>query len=278
MASPKDRVREHWEAETAGIRYGDGSEPESFYRSIEESRYQLEPFIPAFAQFESYAGKRILEVGVGGGTDFSQFVRCGALATGIDLTAAGIGHTARRLKTLGHPSNACVLAQADVESLPIRDNAVDLVYSWGVVYHTPATELALAEIIRVLKPVGTLKAMIYHTPSWTCWLLWVRHALLKFKPFMSPRQCVYKYLESPGTKAYTIAEAKNLFAAAGFTAINIRTELSPGDLLTIKASQRYQGALYRVIWGLYPRWLVRATGRRWGLYMLITAQKPDGPA
>jgi hypothetical protein len=77
-------VRQHWEAETAGIRYGDGEDPESFYRSIEERRYLLEPYIPAFARFDTSNGKRILEVGVGGGVDFSQFVQNGAQAVGVD--------------------------------------------------------------------------------------------------------------------------------------------------------------------------------------------------
>ncbi len=93
----KDRVRDHWEAEVCGIRYGEGLETETFYRSIKQKRYFLEPYIPPFAQFEHYAWKRVLQIGVGGEVGFSQFVRHGAFATGVDLTKAGIAHTARRL-------------------------------------------------------------------------------------------------------------------------------------------------------------------------------------
>ena len=270
----KEQLREHWETETAGIRYGESTEAEEFYRSIEEYRYVLEPFIPTFAQFEDYDSKRVLEIGTGGGVDFFQFVRHGALAAGVDLTAAGIAHTARRLQTLRYQSDAYYLAQADAENLPFQDSTFDLVYSWGVLHHTPDTERAFAEAFRVLKSGCPLKAMIYHTPSWTGWMLWIRHALSRGRPHVSPRRCVYEYLESPGTKVYTVAEAKRLIEGVGFRNVHIKTKLGHGDLLTIKPSQRYQGLLYRATWLLYPRLLVRLFGDRFGLCMLITGQKP----
>ena len=77
----KEQIKQHWETETAGVRYGEGEDTEGFYRSIEHARYLLEPYVPFFAQFDDYAGKRVLEVGIGGGVDFSQFVRHGALVT-----------------------------------------------------------------------------------------------------------------------------------------------------------------------------------------------------
>lgn len=271
----KERVRQHWEAETAGIRYGEGVEPEGFYRSIEQQRYLLEPYIPSFAQFELYSGKRVLEIGVGGGTDFCRFVRHGACATGVELTAAGIDHTRRHLQALHYQQKStALLVQADAENLPFRDNTFDLAYSWGVVHHTPDSMRALSEAFRVLKPGASLKAMIYHMPSWTCWMLWLRYALLAGRPLVAPRRCAYENLESPGTKVYSVAEAKQMLSDLKFTNIWISTKLGPSDLLAIKASHRYRGLAYRLAWGLYPRWLVRLLGDRFGLYMLLLAQKP----
>jgi ubiquinone/menaquinone biosynthesis C-methylase UbiE len=270
----KEQVRKHWETETAGIRYGEGTDTESFYRSIEQQRYLLEPVIPSFAHFEGYAGKRILEIGIGGGVDFSRFVHHGALATGVDLTQGGIAHTLERLNALNRQGRTYYLSQADAENLPFKDNRFDLVYSWGVMHHTPDTERALAEAFRVLRQGAHLKAMIYHTPSWTGWMLWVRYALLAGRPLLSPRRCVYEQLESPGTKAYSVTEAEHMLEKLGFKIVQVTTKLGPGDLLTIKASKRYQGLAYRLIWTLYPRWLVRLLGDRFGLYLLIMAQKP----
>jgi len=270
----KEQIKQHWETETAGVRYGEGEDTEGFYRSIEHARYLLEPYVPFFAQFDDYAGKRVLEVGIGGGVDFSQFVRHGALATGVDLTQGGIGHTVRRLNALSHRERTYCLAQADAENLPFKDNSFDLVYSWGVMHHTPDTERALAEAFRVLRQGAHLKAMIYHIPSWTGWMLWVRYALLAGRPLLKPRGCVYEQLEGGGTKAYTVTEAEHMLDKSGFKIVQITTKLGPGDLLTIKASKKYQGLAYRLVWTLYPRWLVRVLGDRFGLYLLIMAQKP----
>ena len=271
----KKQVKQHWETETAGIRYGEGVDIETFYRTVEEQRYHLEPYIPGFAQFERYTAEHVLEIGVGGGVDFSQFVHHGALATGVDLTSAGIAHTGQRLKALNREADAYHLVQADAENLPFREDTFRLVYSWGVMHHSPDTERAFAEAFRVLRPGCGLKAMIYHTPSWTGWMLWIRHALLKGRPFISPKRCVSEYLESPGTKVYTLDEAARMMEDVGFKNVDLTTKLGPGDLLTIKASRRYQGPAYRAVWALFPRWLVRLMGDRFGLFLLVKADNPS---
>ncbi len=270
----KDAVRAHWEAETAGVRYGDASNLQAFYRQVRERRYELEPYIPDFAGFANLQDKRVLEIGVGGGVDFSNFVLNGAIATGVDFTRAALEHAEAQLRLVGAGQADFTLRRADAEDLPFPDHTYDLVYSWGVLHHTPDTPRAFSEALRVLKPGGTLKAMVYHTPSWTGWMLWVLYALMRGRPWMSPRRCVHEHLESPGTKAYTLSEIQGLLAETGFTAIKTSTKLGPGDLLTIRPSDRYRSLSARLAWKLYPRWLVRAAGDRFGLFLLIEATRP----
>lgn len=205
--------------------------------------------------------------------DFSRFVKHGAHAVGMDLTAGGLRHTHRRLKALCS-RQGYNLVQGDAENLAFQDNSFDLVYSWGVLHHTPDTDRAFGEAIRVLKPGGEIKAMVYHANSWTGWMLWARYGLLRLRPFTSVRRCVYERLESPGTKVYTPAEAKRLLKSNGFTDIQTSTKLGPGDLLEIRPSRRYQGRIYGAVWSLYPRWFIRLMGDRFGLYLLLTARKP----
>jgi ubiquinone/menaquinone biosynthesis C-methylase UbiE len=164
--------------------------------------------------------------------------------------------------------------RADAENLPFDDGTFDLVYSWGVLHHTPDTSAAFAEALRVLKPGGTIKAMVYHTPSWTGWMLWAIHGLLRGRPLKSPKQLVYERLESPGTKVFSVRQITDLLQETGFENVSARTQLGPGDLLTIKPSGRYQSLPARVIWKTYPRWLVRLLGDRFGLGLLVEARRP----
>lgn len=259
----KEAVKAHWEDETCGTRYSD----------MERTRYELEPFIKNFADFKSGNGKHVLEIGVGAGVDFFNWIKAGAKVTGIDLTDSAVKNTKERLACNGVSENKYKLLTADAENLPFPDNSFDIVYSWGVLHHTPDTYRAFAEAFRVLKPNGELRAMIYHKTSWTGLMLWVRYALCKGKPWQSEKHIVFKHLESPGTKIYSTTEAKDFLTQIGFTNILITTKLCAGDLLNIKPSKKYQGLAYKIIWALYPRWLISLLGDKFGLDLLIKAFK-----
>ena len=271
--SMNEAVKKHWEAETCGVRYGASEDRGEWFREIERARYLCEPQILEFAEFKKFRAKRVLEIGVGAGTDFKNWVKNGAQATGIDLTSRGTALTKERLSLEGINPNRFNLCVADSERLPFKDGVFEMVYSWGVLHHTLNTGQAIKEAYRVLKPGGIIKAMVYHIPSWTGWLLWLRFCLFKLRPWISPRKAIYGHLESPGTKAYTLEEAKELFESARFQVIEIKTSLGPGDLLRITFSRKYGGFIYKIIGLMYPRWLVRLFGNRFGLELLLQARK-----
>lgn len=277
-AEMKSRVRAHWENETCGTRYGEANDRHAWFHDIAKTRYELEPYIPAFARFPEAAGKRVLEIGVGAGSDFREWCKHASHATGVDLTEAGIALTRERLQLDGVPEEHYALQPADAETLPFADESFDIVYSWGVLHHTPDTMRAYREVRRVLKLGGVMRTMVYHTPSWTGMMLYVVHGLLKGQPGLGLRRAVYEHLESPGTKVYSLNEARSLAETAGFTDVKVSTRLGPGDLLLIKPSARYEGALARLAWALYPRALIRLIGDRFGLYLLIEGRKGAGAA
>jgi len=208
----------------------------------------------------------VLEIGVGMGADYLEWLKAGALATGVDLSSASLERARQRCQAANLP---CDLQLADAENLAFADNTFDIVYSYGVLHHSPDTPQCFREVLRVLKPGGTARIMIYHHPSLSGLMLWLRYGLLRGK---SLRQTVYNHLESPGTKTYTQEEARGLLA--GFEDVSLKQVFSPGDLLLNQPSSRFQSPLYRWIWKLYPRTLARAFGRKWGLFLLITARKP----
>lgn len=102
-------------------------------------------------------------------------------------------------------------------------------------------------------------------------MLWVRYALLRLKPWLPLREIYARYLESPGTKAYSVADARNLFA--DFGQVKIQTVLTHGDLLESAAGQRHQGPLLTLARKVWPRGLIRRLLPGAGLFMLIYARK-----
>lgn len=147
----KEAVRAFWEEAACGERlYLDGAALEA-YAAQARARYELEPYILDFAESERWRGKRVLEIGVGLGADHERFARAGAELWGIDLTDRAVALTQARFEQLGLSSH---LQVGDAENLPFEDGFFDLVYSWGVIHHSPDTAQAAREILRVLKPGG----------------------------------------------------------------------------------------------------------------------------
>jgi len=199
------------------------------------------------------------------GADYMQWLKAGAIATGVDLSSESIARATHRCQQAGFKPNLWV---ADAEALPFANATFDVVYSYGVMHHSPDTAKCIAEAWRVLKPGGSARIMVYHHASITGLMLWLRYGLVRGK---SIRRCVYERLESPGTKTYTKDEVRSL--TRGFENVTIRQVFSPGDLLLSKPSARFQSPAYRLIWKLFPRDLVRLLGKRLGLFLLIEARK-----
>lgn len=263
QAAQKEAVREFWNADPCGSRYLDGADD---FAAHARARYILEPYIFDFARFARSRGLRVLEVGVGMGADYLEWLKAGALVTGVDLSQSSIDSARRRCEMAGLQSE---LRVADAEKLPFPDDSFDVVYSYGALHHSPDTAQCVREARRVLKPGGEARIMIYHHRSITGFMLWLRYGLFRGK---SLRQSVFDHLESPGTKSYTLGEAETLFE--GFTNVKMQVVFSPGDLLQHQPSARFQSGFYRLVWKLFPRPVVRTFCRRWGLFLLITASKP----
>ncbi len=186
-SDPKIAVRNFWNSDPCGGRYLEGAED---FEADARVRYLLEPHIPEFAQFASARGLRVLEVGVGMGADYLEWLKAGARATGVDLSSASIEKAERRCQLAGYKPD---LRVADAEHLPFGDDNFDVVvYSYGVMHHTPDTARCLREAWRVLKPGGHARIMLYHHPSLTGAMLRLRYGVSRGK---SLRRAVYDHLE-----------------------------------------------------------------------------------
>jgi hypothetical protein len=113
--------------------------------------------------------------------------------------------------------------------------------------------------------------MIYHKWSMVGIMLWIRYALFRMRPITSMDSIYANYLESPGTKAYSVTEARQMFEK--FSTVSVSTILSHGDLLTSQAGQRHRGILLSLARKIWPRWLIKKFFPHAGLFMLIEARK-----
>jgi ubiquinone/menaquinone biosynthesis C-methylase UbiE len=264
-------VRDFWQARACGEVYAQGDSLRERLDAQARARYALEPYLPGFARFEDGRGRDVLEIGVGMGADHALWARCRPRRLcGIDLTPRAVELTRRRLTDAKLRSS---LHQADAERLPFDDESFDLVYSWGVLHHSPDTARCIGEVARVLRPGGVARIMVYHRWSLVGFMLWGRYALLRGQLRRSLDEVYFHHMESPGTKAYSRAQARQLFAAAGFAAVDVRVQLSHGDLLQGRVGARHRGMLLGFAKALWPRPLVRRLAPRLGLYLLIEARK-----
>ncbi len=242
----KEQVRDFWNQLSCDTQVA-SSEKFSldYFRQIESFRYLDQPFIHAFAQFTRYHKKRVLEVGFGAGTDFIQWLRAGARATGIDLTAEALANLTERIRVYDLPDPDQILV-ADAEHLPFESNSFDLGYSFGVLHHSPDTEKAISELVRVVRGGGECKIMLYNRHSIFAFNQWVKHALLKGKPWRSLKWSLWHHMESVGTKGYTRNELSEMLAKLPLEGVSVHTEITSADYLSASAMPPLN-AIYRTV-------------------------------
>ena len=235
-----------------------------YFEEIERSRYSTQPFIHAFAQFPRYHGKRVLEVGFGAGTDFIQWLRSGAIASGIDLTEEALANLTHRIEVYGLPPPESIQV-ADAENLPFASDSFDLGYSWGVLHHTPDTPKAVRELVRVVRPGGEIKIMLYNRRSLNAWISWVKFALLKGRPWKSIRWVMWNHQESISTTTYTRSEIMSLFTSLGLRDIQVTAWMMRTDYTRLTGGFIFR-PFVRAFLAMTEPWL--------GWSLAVSARKP----
>lgn len=257
LESAKRAVRDYWDAEPCGtgtVSLEPGSR--AFFDAMERHRYSVEPFIRSFAQFERWNGKRVLEVGCGAGTDHLQFARAGAMPWAVDMSSKSAALTRQRLRAYGFADDRVLVG--DAENLPFPGATFDLVYSWGVLHHSPDTPKTIHEVHRVLRPGGEARVMFYHRASLVSLQFYLKYGLFRGRPFRSIDDIMAEHQESPGTKVYSLAEARRMFA--DFTDVEVRPVLTPYDL---RSGRR----------PFLPKWTGRFLPDALGYFLLISGRK-----
>jgi SAM-dependent methyltransferase len=265
-----------WGATPAGsthVQEGLNGSQEAFDRSRQiRGRDELR-WIAELIPFREFAGRDLLEIGCGAGFDAYEFERSGARYVGIDLVPSNVELTLRHLRYHGYDPRVLV---ADAERLPFDDTAFDVVFSNGVLHHTPDIARALEEARRVLKPGGALYISLYHRMSAFYWLtLFLEHHILRggyrHRSFKD-RLAMIEYSSStarPLVNTYTKEEVRRLLVACGFEVRHIWVrKLRPEDLPTLPFIVK--------LWPRIPQQWLDAIGRRFGWYVIASAvRRPE---
>jgi ubiquinone/menaquinone biosynthesis C-methylase UbiE len=277
--SPTDKsiadVQRYWDARPCNIRHSTkrvGSK--EYFDEVEARKYLVEPHIPAFAEFERWKGKRVLEVGCGIGTDSINFARAGAQLTAVELSSESLRIAEQRADVMG-VADRIRFVQANAEELTsaLDDEPYDLVYSFGVIHHTPHPDRALTEMRALTAPGGTLKLMVYHRRSWK--VFWIVSALGKGR-FWKTDELVAEHSEAetgcPVTYSYTRRGGRELVEGSGFEVQEVRVD----HVFPYRIRDYVE---YRYVKEPYFRWmpepLFRAFERRFGWHLLITAEASE---
>lgn len=159
-------VKSYWNTRPCNIRHSQRQVgTKDYFDEVEARKYFVEPHIPAFADFDRWSGKSVLEIGCGIGTDATNFSRAGADYTAIELSAESMAIARQRFDVFGLKGEF-VECNAEELSSELPAQAFDLVYSFGVLHHTPNPQKAIREIRKVIKDDGELRIMLYARNSW----------------------------------------------------------------------------------------------------------------
>ena len=268
-----DRVRDYWNRRPCNLRHSPQpvGTPE-YFAQVEARKYFVEPHIPSFAQFERWAGKRVLEVGCGLGTDTINFARAGAKVTAVDLSGASLD-LARKRAEIFQLQDRITFVEADAERLSefVEPACYDLVYSFGVIHHTPHPDRALDQIRRFFAgPQTTLKMMVYYRRSWKVFGIVLKEA---HGAFWRLDEVVARNSEaqigSPVTYTYTRKSLRLWLEETGFAV----DEMFVDHIFPYRVPDYVQ---YRYVKGfpfnLLPRPAMRALERRSGWHLCVTAR------
>ena len=268
------RVRDYWNARPCNLRHSTapvGSR--EYFDQVEARKYFVEPHIPAFVEFDRWRGKKVLEIGCGIGTDTINFARAGAAITTVDLSEKSMELARTRAAVFGLedrirfcPGNAEQLSSL----VPVEP--YDLIYSFGVIHHTPHPDAVLQQLRQYTRPGTVIKIMVYHRRSFkVAWIVLTEGR----GRFWRLEELVARNSEAqtgcPVTYSYSRREGRELLERHGFCVTQTQVE----HIFPYRIADYVQ---YRYVKEPYFRWmpqpLFRALERRFGWHLCLTAQAP----
>jgi 2-polyprenyl-3-methyl-5-hydroxy-6-metoxy-1,4-benzoquinol methylase len=224
---PLTAVQKNWNDRPCNIRHSTKEiGREQYFNEVEHRKYMVEPHIPEFAEFERWRGKKVLEIGCGIGTDTMNFARHGAQITSIDLSTESLSVARKRAEVFGLQDRIRFIhANAERLSDYVPVEPYDLIYSFGVIHHTPNPGRVLEELRKYLKPETTVKIMVYNRWSWK--VFWILFGYGKGQ-FWKLDRLIAENSEAqtgcPVTYAYSLTQGRRWLESHGLQVTDTRVD------------------------------------------------------
>jgi SAM-dependent methyltransferase len=162
-----EQVINYWNRQPCNIKHSSCEVgTREYFEEVEKRKYFVESHIPNFAEFSKWNGKKVLEIGCGIGTDAVNFAKHGADYTGIELSDVSLDITRKRFDLFGLKGAFYNIDAQDMDALSKVGTDFDLIYSFGVIHHSPDPQKIIDNCFQLLKPDGTFKIMMYAEQSW----------------------------------------------------------------------------------------------------------------
>jgi 2-polyprenyl-3-methyl-5-hydroxy-6-metoxy-1,4-benzoquinol methylase len=264
-------VRDFWNRRPCNIRHSTkaiGSR--EYFDEVEARKYLVEPHIPTFAEFPRWKGKRVLEIGCGIGTDTMNFARAGAEVTAVDLSEKSLEIARQRASVYGLSNIQFYHGNAEELTSFVPSGGYDLMYSFGVIHHTPHPERVIEQLLLYSRPGTALKMMVYHRNSWKALQILLREGHGAFWKFS---ELLERYSEaqtgSPVTYAYTPSTVRDLLR--GFTTDSVAID----HIFPYRIRDYLQYRYVRLWYFRYlPAPVFRGLEKRLGWHLCVDAHVP----
>jgi ubiquinone/menaquinone biosynthesis C-methylase UbiE len=268
----KEAAKRVWGASPAGWVYGEGAPigTKEYFENVLRKRSNHElPWLFEVFPFGSTRGKRVLEVGCGAGYDAYEFCRNGASYTGIDITPENIERAKKHLDLFGLSGD---IRLGDAEKLDFPDRSFDVVFSNGVLHHTPDIHKSFDEIFRILRPQGEFWLTLYHKNS----------------VFYRLGVCLWSHILEGGFRKLSLEERRSLIEYTASNARPIVNVYSKREVQMLVERSKFSieflgcrklvhedfpGIIARLMRPVPQQWLDRL-GRVFGWYVVIRARRP----